>query len=157
MIAVILIVTFSFSNRTEEWRAVVGTYGIPKDYHMQPIKFLSDGLKTRLVFCEISLLNPHLLLLDEPTVRLHVSYIVYFLFKSDSYSYNRTLLIWKWLIVWQRLSKPLMAEWCELTYLIDNSTPNFFIFSNSYRLLFPMTSGYYNKSRKKFGSDFFII
>jgi ATP-binding cassette subfamily F protein 2 len=55
------------NNRLEEWRSVVGNYGIPKDYHLQPIKFLSDGLKTRLVFCEISLQNPHLLLLDEPT------------------------------------------------------------------------------------------
>jgi ATP-binding cassette subfamily F protein 2 len=55
------------ANRLEEWRAVVGTYGIPSDYHMQPIKNLSDGLKTRLVFCDISLHNPHLLLLDEPT------------------------------------------------------------------------------------------
>jgi len=54
-------------KRLEEWRAVVGTYGIPKDYHLQPIKHLSDGLKTRLVFCDISLNNPHLLLLDEPT------------------------------------------------------------------------------------------
>lgn len=55
------------ANRLEEWRAVVGNYGIPKDYHLQPIKKLSDGLKTRLVFCDISLMNPHLLLLDEPT------------------------------------------------------------------------------------------
>lgn len=55
------------ANRLEEWRAVVGNYGIPKDYHLQPIKCLSDGLKTRLVFCEISLQNPHLLLFDEPT------------------------------------------------------------------------------------------
>ena len=55
------------SNRNEEWRQVVGNYGIPKDYHNQPIKNLSDGLKTRLVFCEISLQTPHLLLFDEPT------------------------------------------------------------------------------------------
>ena len=55
------------TNRLEEWRAVVGNYGIPKDYHLLPIKLLSDGLKTRLVFCEISLQNPHLLLFDEPT------------------------------------------------------------------------------------------
>lgn len=55
------------ANRLEEWRAVVGNYGIPKDYHLEPIKCLSDGLKTRLVFCEISLQNPHLLLFDEPT------------------------------------------------------------------------------------------
>lgn len=55
------------NNRLEEWRAVVGNYGIPKEYHLEPIKKLSDGLKTRLVFCEISLQNPHLLLFDEPT------------------------------------------------------------------------------------------
>jgi ATP-binding cassette, subfamily F, member 2 len=55
------------TNRLEEWRAVVGTYGIPKDYHLEPIGKLSDGLKTRLVFCDIALQKPHLLLLDEPT------------------------------------------------------------------------------------------
>jgi len=53
------------ANRLEEWRAVVGNYGIPKDYHLEKISKLSDGLKTRLVFCEISLQNPHLLLFDE--------------------------------------------------------------------------------------------
>jgi len=55
------------THRLEEWRMVVGNYGIPKDYHLLPIRCLSDGLKTRLVFCEISLQNPHLLLFDEPT------------------------------------------------------------------------------------------
>ena len=45
----------------------MGGYGIPKDYHNQPIKNLSDGLKIRLVFCEIALQKPHLILLDEPT------------------------------------------------------------------------------------------
>ena len=55
------------NNRLEEWRSVVGNYGIPKEYHLEPIKILSDGLKTRLVLCEISLQNPHLLLFDEPT------------------------------------------------------------------------------------------
>lgn len=57
----------SLPTSTIEWRAVVGNYGIPKDYHLLPIKLLSDGLKTRLVFCEISLQTPHLLLFDEPT------------------------------------------------------------------------------------------
>jgi ATP-binding cassette subfamily F protein 2 len=54
-------------HRLEEWRQVVGNYGIPSDYHLEPISKLSDGLKTRLVFCDISLANPHLLLFDEPT------------------------------------------------------------------------------------------
>lgn len=55
------------SNRLEEWRAVVGNYGIPSEYHQEKISLLSDGLKTRLVFCEIALQKPHLLLFDEPT------------------------------------------------------------------------------------------
>jgi ATP-binding cassette, subfamily F, member 2 len=55
------------SHRLEEWRSVVGNYGIPTEHHLMPISTLSDGLKTRLVFCEISLQNPHLLLFDEPT------------------------------------------------------------------------------------------
>lgn len=54
-------------NRTEDWRAVVGTYGIPTSLHLEPIRYLSDGLKTRLVLCEISMRRPHILLLDEPT------------------------------------------------------------------------------------------
>ena len=54
-------------KKVEDWRSVVGTFGIPSDYHMLKISCLSDGLKTRLVFCEIALTNPHILLLDEPT------------------------------------------------------------------------------------------
>ena len=54
-------------KKLEEWRGVVGNWGIPSDYHLLPIKCLSDGLKTRLVFCEIALKKPHILLLDEPT------------------------------------------------------------------------------------------
>lgn len=83
-----------------EWRAVVGNYGIPKDYHLLPIKLLSDGLKTRLVFCEISLQNPHLLLFDEPTNAAdmevcdkHISLCVVFAvecsFISIMYTYTR--------------------------------------------------------------------
>ena len=54
-------------KKPEEWRGVVGNWGIPSDYHLLPISCLSDGLKTRLVFCEIALRKPHILLLDEPT------------------------------------------------------------------------------------------
>ena len=34
------------------------------------MKTLSDGLKTRVVFCIMGLQNPHILLLDEPTNHL---------------------------------------------------------------------------------------
>jgi ATP-binding cassette subfamily F protein 2 len=55
------------SFKWEDWRSKVGSYGIVGDQQLQPIRNLSDGLKTRLVFCEIGLSNPHILLLDEPT------------------------------------------------------------------------------------------
>jgi ATP-binding cassette, subfamily F, member 2 len=54
-------------KKLEEWRSMVGQWGIPSEFHLQPIKCLSDGLKMRLVFCEIAYTNPHILLLDEPT------------------------------------------------------------------------------------------
>lgn len=57
-----------YPERTmEEWRSCVGHWGIPSQYHLLPIKLLSEGLKTRLVFCDIALQKPHILLLDEPT------------------------------------------------------------------------------------------
>eukprot|EP00300_Choanocystis_sp_HF-7_P036932 c52891_g1_i1.p1 GENE.c52891_g1_i1~~c52891_g1_i1.p1 ORF type:complete len:619 (-),score=160.90 c52891_g1_i1:107-1909(-) len=54
-------------KKFEDWRAIVGQWGIPSEYHLRPISHLSEGLKTRLVFCEIATTRPHLLLLDEPT------------------------------------------------------------------------------------------
>ena len=36
-------------------------------YHLKSIRNLSDGLKLKLVFCDISLHNSHLLQLDEYT------------------------------------------------------------------------------------------
>lgn len=54
-------------RKLEEWRSMVGSWGVPSEYHLMPIKCLSEGLKTRLVFCEIANNHPHILLLDEPT------------------------------------------------------------------------------------------
>jgi len=55
------------SHRLQEWRGVVGQYGIPSEHHLTPIATLSPGLRTRLVFCDIAMRQPHLLLFDEPT------------------------------------------------------------------------------------------
>ena len=54
-------------RKPEDWRSTIGTYGLDSQFHNLPIKFLSEGLKTKLIFCEISLLQPHILLFDEPT------------------------------------------------------------------------------------------
>ena len=54
-------------DKIEEWRSLIGSYGIPSELHFKPIGIMSEGLKTRLALCEIALNKPHLLLFDEPT------------------------------------------------------------------------------------------
>ncbi len=55
------------SNNLQDWRSRVGQFGITGSAQLNPIANLSDGLRTRLAFCEIALNKPHMLLLDEPT------------------------------------------------------------------------------------------
>jgi len=59
----------------KDWRSLVGRFGISGAQQKTKIKTLSDGLKTRLVFCELATRNPHLLLLDEPTNHLDMESI----------------------------------------------------------------------------------
>ena len=54
----------------EQWRQILGKYGVTGSRQVDPMKTLSDGLKTRVVFCIMGLQNPHILLLDEPTNHL---------------------------------------------------------------------------------------
>jgi ATP-binding cassette subfamily F protein 2 len=54
----------------ETWRAIIGSFGIRGCYQTEPMETMSDGLKTRVVFCLLALKAPHILLLDEPTNHL---------------------------------------------------------------------------------------
>ena len=47
-----------------EWRAKLGMFGVTGNFPTQPIKIMSPGFRARLVFCLMSLRNPHMLLLD---------------------------------------------------------------------------------------------
>jgi ATP-binding cassette subfamily F protein 2 len=58
-----------------EWRQQIGKFGITGYAQTTPIGQLSDGQKSRLVFCCMSLNTPHLLLLDEPTNHLDMECI----------------------------------------------------------------------------------
>jgi len=58
-----------------EWRQIIGKFGITGYAQSTPIGQLSDGQKSRLVFCCMSLKSPHLLLLDEPTNHLDMECI----------------------------------------------------------------------------------
>jgi len=68
--------TYEDKNMEEvAWRQTIGKYGITGYAQSTPIGQLSDGQKSRLVFCCMAQNTPHLLLLDEPTNHLDMECI----------------------------------------------------------------------------------
>jgi len=59
----------------EQWRSVIGRFGITGYAQSTQIGKLSDGQKSRIVFCCITLNTPHVLMLDEPTNHLDMEAI----------------------------------------------------------------------------------
>ncbi|VDC06174.1 unnamed protein product [Peniophora sp. CBMAI 1063] len=60
---------------TQAWRAQLGRFGLSGAHQTSPIKQLSDGLRNRVVFSQLSMEHPHILLLDEPTNHLDMESI----------------------------------------------------------------------------------
>ena len=59
----------------QDWRGKLGIFGVTGDKQTLPMRTMRPGFRARMVFCLISLRNPHLLLLDEPTNPLDMDMI----------------------------------------------------------------------------------
>jgi len=58
-----------------DWRGKLGIFGITGNHQTLPMSTMSPGFRARVVFCLMSLRNPHMLLLDEPTNPLDMDMI----------------------------------------------------------------------------------
>ena len=59
----------------QDWRGKLGIFGVTGEKQTLPMKTMSPGFRARVVFCLMSLRNPHMLLLDEPTNPLDMDMI----------------------------------------------------------------------------------
>ncbi|KAK7032530.1 ABC transporter ATP-binding protein arb1 [Paramarasmius palmivorus] len=59
----------------QAWRAQLGRFGLSGNHQTSAIRTLSDGLRNRVVFSQLSMEHPHILLLDEPTNHLDMESI----------------------------------------------------------------------------------
>ncbi|KAI9759096.1 MAG: hypothetical protein M4579_002613 [Chaenotheca gracillima] len=59
-------------KQDEEYRRHLGAFGITGTTSLQKMEFLSGGQKSRVAFACLSLTNPHILVLDEPSNHLDI-------------------------------------------------------------------------------------
>lgn len=57
------------------WRGQLGRFGLSGAHQTSAMRTLSDGLRNRVVFSQLAMENPHVMLLDEPTNHLDMNSI----------------------------------------------------------------------------------
>ena len=64
-----------YSVPYQDVRNLLGKFGLEGHAHEVNMRDCSGGQKARVVFCELSLMNPHIMFLDEPTNNLDLETI----------------------------------------------------------------------------------
>ncbi|WOH11492.1 hypothetical protein DCAR_0830979 [Daucus carota subsp. sativus] len=62
-------------NEEEKMRSAIGRFGLTGKAQVMPMKNLSDGQKSRVIFAWLAWRQPQMLLLDEPTNHLDIETI----------------------------------------------------------------------------------
>lgn len=83
--------TNKYGLEMESVRKILGSISLENQYHNKKMKILSGGQRMRIVFSEVILEKPHLILLDEPTNHLDIETIECLIDSINKY--NGTVLI----------------------------------------------------------------
>ncbi|RID41473.1 hypothetical protein BRARA_J01431 [Brassica rapa] len=62
-------------NEEEKMRVVIGRFGLTGEAQVMPVKNLSDGQRSHVIFAWLAYMQPNMLLLDEPTNHLNIDTI----------------------------------------------------------------------------------